>query len=61
MYMLTIVINADIDFDPNGNSIALDTLHIEEFNYTSELNNLLLSGQITYVDLYGEVDKFVEQ
>lgn len=60
-YALVITLSPDPDSSAEDNAVSLDALGIEEFNYTSELNSLVLTGQIIYVDKYGLVDKFLEQ
>lgn len=37
-------------------SCALDIMALDKFEYTNELNDLLLHGSITYTDKHGLVD-----
>ena len=60
-YILNIVLMPDLDSCPTDSPVVLDANGIVEFSYTSELNRLLLTGKITYVDEYGFVDKLLEQ
>ena len=60
-YTLDIVLMPDAEMFPDDVAVSLDAQGIEEFTYTSELNSLMLTGSITYLDKYGQVDKFLEQ
>ena len=60
-YTLNIVIVPDVQSFPEDTPVSLDANGIEEFSYTSELNSLVLTGKVRYVDDYGYLDKFLEQ
>ena len=34
---------------------------LDKFEYTTEFNNLLISGKIIYTDKHGLVDQFIEE
>lgn len=42
-------------------SCALDIMSLDKFEYTNELNDLLLHGSIIYTDKHGLVDQFIEE
>lgn len=42
-------------------SCALDIMALDTFEYTNELNDLLLHGSIVYTDKHGLVDQFLEE
>lgn len=57
-YVLQVVMHT---FDNIEDSCALDILSLDRFEYTNQLNDLLLHGHIVYVDKYGILDKFLDE
>lgn len=43
------------------NSCSLDIMGLDTFEYTNELNDLLLHGRIVYTDKFGIVDQFIDE
>ena len=60
-YTVNVTLMPDLDMYPDDPCVSLDANDIEELSYTSELNSLVMTGSVIYVDKYGLVDRFIEQ
>ena len=61
-YAIVVTLYPDVNMPSKlENALTLDAQTIEEIEYSSELNDLILRARITYIDKYGQVDKFIEQ
>ena len=60
-YTLTITLKSSQQSADPSMSISLDGQSIESFEYSTKLNDLLVTGKITYVDRYAKVDKLMNQ
>ena len=43
----------------HDSSVPLDNNSVERFSWSNILNDLVIKGELVYIDLYGKLDKFI--
>lgn len=45
----------------HDSSVPLDNNSVERFSWSNILNDLVIKGELVYIDLYGKLDKFIDR